>query len=183
MRREDEMRVCRAHDRIMVLRPDGFHCEECKQLATVCGALIVACPRCNETLLVPHPEIDRLPSVGLMWGYADEFMFDGMHPLYVSAVRDSFKLISAPPITEGTVLRLACPYCKEELPLASDPACQLCGSGMVMVSEKYKGGRDDRGVRWICTKRGCPGHHLGEEGLSLDAQTVSMMARREFDIA
>ncbi len=177
MGKGDEMRICRVHDHMMILRPDGFHCEDCKKLSAEKSVVVAACPHCHETLLMPRPEIEGLPPVCLQWQNAAGLMGQ----LYVSSKRGSTELISVPPISNGEVLQLFCPYCKEALPMASDPRCPLCGAGVVVIDVKYPYGREGRSKRWVCTCRGCPGHHFGEEGPSIDAQVVSMMARREFD--
>ena len=189
---EGEIRVCRVHDCVMTLRPDGFHCEECKKLAADHGMILAACPHCHETLLVPRPEIDGLPSANFLWCYEDEFQFDGVHMIWVSAKRDSFKKISVPPIMEfagklGPALRLSCPYCMKALPLAPrNSECRLCGARVVMIHTKYPKGEDGFGTRWVCSRHGCPGHHFGEEDISvgadigLEGHLLSAMARGGF---
>lgn len=179
MGKEDEVRVCRVHDGVMmVFRPDGFHCLKCQELAAKENVIVASCPHCYESLLVPRPLIEGLPSVCLQWQNADEFKATIAGLLYVSSRRDSVELISVPPIERGEVLRLSCPRCMKALPLASDPECRICGARVVVIDDRYPHGRDGRSKRWVCSRCGCPGHHFGEEGPSLDAQVVAMMAQR-----
>ena len=76
------------------------------------------------------------------------------------------------------MIDLLCPLCGKEFPRAADPECRICGVPVIQLLAKHRGGKDSHGIRWVCTRRGCSGHHLGEEGLSLDAHVVSMMAHR-----
>lgn len=193
MGREDELRVCRVHDDVvMTFRPDGFHCPKCQELAANENVIVAACPHCHELLLVPRPSLmvpglnteGNFPSVRLMWCHEDPDLYNGVHLAYVSAVRDRFEKLFVPPVVivpgrPGPVLRLSCPHCLKALPEAEKtPDCRLCGAKVVTVDVRYPRGRDGTGKRWICTRFGCSGDHSGEEhDVGLDGNVMAATAR------
>jgi hypothetical protein len=195
MRREEGYGGCRVHGSVTILRADGFHCEECRKLATYHDVIVAACPHCHESLLVPRPSLmvpglkaeGNFPSVRLMWCHEDPDLYNGVHLAYVSAVRDRFEKLFVPPVVvtpgrPGPVLRLSCPHCLKALPTASEaPTCRLCGANVVTVDVKYPRGRDVTGKRWICTRFGCSGDHSGEENdFGLDGHVIAAMANGGF---
>lgn len=183
---EERPIVCRVHKVVHVGLV--FQCQKCRELAAERDVIIPICPNCGESLLVPEPLIEGLPPVRLQWQNADEFKampVPGI--LHVSSRRGSTELESNPPIRKGEVLRLSCPHCLSALPMApNNPECRLCGKRVVKIVDRYPRGKELPIPRWVCSQRGCPGHHFNEENnsvgadIGLDGHLLRAMAQGGF---
>jgi len=113
--------------------------------------VVVACSRCNHSLMDPEHPIDDAPSIRVT------VSFERKHGwLRLSSLYGSYNLDCEYKIPADTIVHVFCPHCHAELKGASD--CPDCGAPM--ISMIVRGG----GIVQVCSRRGCKGHMLDLNG-------------------
>jgi len=114
----------------------------------------VNCPRCNHSLMDSTHLIDGYHSIKVT------VSFENMHGwLRLSSLYGSYSVDAEYDIPEDTIVNFFCPHCHTEL--SSSSACPNCSAPMVPMI--VRGG----GILQICSRRGCKGHMLDFDGVSL----------------
>ena len=108
------------------------------------GALEVACPHCNHSLMDKAVLVDGLPSIRLVAPAGTEQGW-----VRLSSVPDSGAFEADPPMAPGRVVRLFCPHCGQVF--EGEGMCPQCESLMASLACR-RGGM----VR-VCLRLGCPG--------------------------
>jgi len=117
-------------------------------------SLQVKCPYCNKSLMDTQHSIDNEPSIKLFVESAGK---NGT--LRLSSIYGSFNYLSDIDFVENDLQKFQCPHCREEL-LSTDK-CSTCDAPMVTLT------LDIGGKVSFCSRKGCQGHNIGFEDLSI----------------
>ena len=113
--------------------------------------VLVACSRCNHSLMDPDHLIDDAPSIRLTASFARKHGW-----LRLSSLYGSCSLECEYEFPTNTLVHVFCPHCHAELKGASN--CPDCSAPM--ISMIVRGG----GIVQVCSRRGCKGHMLHLNG-------------------
>lgn len=116
--------------------------------------LEVNCPRCNHSLMDSTHLIDGYHSVKITVAFENKHGW-----LRLSSLYGSYGVDFEFPIPDDTITNFFCPHCHAEL--GGGSLCPTCNAPM--VSMIVRGG----GMLQICSRRGCKGHMLDFNGVTL----------------
>jgi len=116
--------------------------------------IAVNCPRCNHSLMDSTYLIDGYHSIKVTVSFQNKHGW-----LRLSSLYGSYSVDYEYNIPEEAIVNFFCPHCHTEL--SSSSVCPQCSAPMVPMIVR------DGGILQICSRRGCKGHMLDFNGVSL----------------
>ena len=112
-------------------------------------ALSVRCPKCDESLMDPHHNINNHPGIRLRV----ESSTRQKGTIWLSSIYGDYNYSCEFHIPDKDIVVFTCPHCGEDLK-RKNITCDICGAPIASLNA-YVGGRVS-----LCTRNGCKNHYV-----------------------